>query len=69
MMWVVGLRHRSGQALQDFRAIRNHDDVAKATISFLPERMKRLIAQNILIRAGGDEIATAGFSPASATAP
>jgi hypothetical protein len=64
-----GFRHRSGQALQDFSAVRNHGDVAKAAISFLPERVKRSIAQSILIRAGGDEIAAAGLSATPATAP
>ena len=39
-----GFRHRSGQALQDFGAVRNHGDVAKAAIPFLPESMERSIA-------------------------
>lgn len=35
--------HGAGQALQDFGAIRDHGDVAKAAISFLLKRVERSI--------------------------
>ncbi len=36
-----GFRHRSGQSFQDFGAVRNHGDVAKAAILFLAESVER----------------------------
>ena len=44
MMWVVGFGIAQGSCFQDFGAVRNHGDVAKAAIPFLPESMERSIA-------------------------
>ena len=61
-------RHGAWRALQDFGAIRDHGDVAKAAISFLLKRMERSIPDCGLVGAAGYEIAATGFAPTAATA-
>jgi len=63
-----GSRHRSGQALQDFGAVRDHGDLAETAIPFLPKSMECAIAQRTLIGAGGDEITAAGLAATPTTA-
>lgn len=56
------------QALEDFSAIREHDNVAKTAISLPSKRMPSSIPDCPLLGVGGDEIAAAGIAPTTATA-
>ncbi|MBV7522569.1 hypothetical protein [Ensifer sp. ENS12] len=61
------LRHRPGQPLEDFGAVRDHGDVTETAISFAPKSMKGAIPDCGSVGAG-DKIAATGFAPTAAAA-
>lgn len=65
MMWIVGLGR---QPFEDFSAIRDHRDIAKAAIPFAPKGMKGAIPECRLIGTPGHEITAANLAPPTAAA-
>ncbi len=62
------LRHRPGQALEDFGAVRDHGDVAETAIPFLPKGMQSSIPDCGLVGAARREIAAADITPTAVAA-
>ncbi|MFD1973549.1 hypothetical protein ACFSQQ_02160 [Mesorhizobium kowhaii] len=62
------LRHGAGQPLQDFGAVRDHGDVAKAAIAFLLKCVEGSIPDCSLVGVAGHEVAATDITPTAAAA-